>query len=112
MIDSPEGAERIELILAFNRFADKADALIRGGSTHQTVTLSGGSFGLWAAVTCCIVMLAAMAVAVPVGVGAYLAMQGDLKEVREELKTAQAFISAVYVAAPQLKPKDDEKKEE
>jgi hypothetical protein len=62
MSETPEGADRVELILAFNRFADKADALLKGG-TNQTVTLSGGSFGFQVAVTCCAVMLTALLVA-------------------------------------------------
>lgn len=61
MTDQPEGAERIELIRALNRFTDKADALLKGG-THQTVTLSGGSFGIWLAAMCCVVMLTALLV--------------------------------------------------
>lgn len=60
---TPRGSDpdQVQLIHALNRFIDKADALLKGG-THQTVTLSGGSFGIWVAGTCCLVMLAALLV--------------------------------------------------
>lgn len=90
--DAVGAAERTALILALNRFTDKADALLKGG-THQTVTLSGGSFGMWAAVTCCLVMLACLVVAVPVGVGAYLNQQADIRQLQSTDNAIRAYIN-------------------
>jgi len=102
-MSQPEGAERLELILALNRFMDKADALLKGG-THQTVTLSGGSFGIWVAATCCFVMLAALAVAVPIGVGAYLATQAEIKQLQNTDNAIRAYINTGKMPpAPQKK---------
>lgn len=97
MTDQPEGAERIQLILALNRFTDKADALLKGG-THQTVTLSGGSFGIWlaafAAVVCflmfCVVLI--------------LFVNHDRK-----IDDLGDYVNAIYMMAPHLKPKEEGK---
>lgn len=97
MSDTPEGAERVELILAFNRFADKADALLKGG-TNQTVTLSGGSFGIWVsafAAAVCFLMFCVVLI---------LFVNHDRK-----IDSLNDYISAIYMAAPHLKP--EEKKE-
>lgn len=103
MSETPEGADRIELILAFNRFADKADALLKGG-THQTVTLSGGSFGIWVSVTCCLVMMATLAVGVPVAVGAYLDQQAEIRQLENTDNAIRAYINT-----GKMPPKPQEK---
>jgi hypothetical protein len=92
MSETPEGTERLELILAFNRFADKADALLRGG-THQTVTLSGGSFGITVAVICCVVMVVALAITVPIAVGAYLDTRADIRQLENTDNAIRAYIN-------------------
>lgn len=92
MSQQPEGAERVELILAFNRFADKADALLKGG-THQTVTLSGGSFGIWvaafAAVVCFLMFFVVLV----------LFVNHDRK-----IDDLNHYLQAIYIQAPYLKP--------
>lgn len=92
MSNSPEGAERLELILALNRFTDKADALIKGG-THQTVTLSGGSFGIGVCVVACLVMVICMAIVVPIGVGAYLDTRADIRQLENTDNAIRAYIN-------------------
>ncbi len=49
------------LARALERFSDKADKLIsRNSSGNATITVNAGGVGLWIAVTCCVVMLAAL----------------------------------------------------
>lgn len=68
---------------------------VKGGSS--TVTINAGGAGVWIAVTCCMVMAAALAIAVPVAVGAYLASQQQLQELREKDEILQAYISNLNV---------------
>lgn len=91
-VGAADRSERMELIIAFNRFADKADALLKGG-TNQTVTLSGGSFGFQVAVTCCVVMLVALAVTVPIAVGAYLDTRADIRQLENTDNAIRAYIN-------------------
>lgn len=91
MIDPSEGAERAELIRALNRFTDRADAVLKG-STHQTVTLSGGSLGMWLGtffssvtfIMFCVVLM--------------LFVNHDRK-----IDDLGDYLAAIYMAAPQLK---------
>lgn len=92
MIDPSVGADQRDLIQALDRFSAKTDALLRGG-TNQTITLSGGGFGLWVAITCCLVMLAVMAIAVPIGVGAYLSTQAEIKQLQNTDNAIRAYIN-------------------
>lgn len=99
MSETPEGAgaTTIELIVAMNRFSDRVDALSRAG-TSQTVTLSGGSFGIWiagfAAVVCflmfCVVLI--------------LFVNHDRK-----IDDLGDYLNAIYVQAPHLKPEEKPK---
>jgi hypothetical protein len=92
MADAEGAAERLELILALNKFSDRIDSLSKH-TTHQTVSLSGGSMGLWIAVTACLVMLATLAVAIPIGVGAYLATQSDIRQLQNTDNAIRAYIN-------------------
>lgn len=94
MSERPEGADAasIELIVAMNRFIDRVDALNKSG-TNQTVTLSGGSFGLYVAVICCVVMLVALAVSVPIAVGAYTDLRADIRQLENTDNAIRAYIN-------------------
>lgn len=63
----------------------------KGG--NSTVTINAGGAGVWIAVTCCLVMVASLAIAVPVAVGAYLSSKQELQELREKDEILQAYIS-------------------
>jgi hypothetical protein len=73
---------------------------------NNNFNINAGGVGLWVAVTACLVMLAAFAVAVPVATGAYLATQDEMradraaaeanfKELRDKDETLQAYISVI-----------------
>lgn len=95
MIENTEGAEeRIELIMALNRFSERADTLLKGG-THQTVTLSGGSFGIWLAAfaaAVCFLMFCVVLI---------LFVNHDRK-----IDDLGDYVNAIYQVAPHLKPEE------
>lgn len=91
MSETPEGAS-VELIVAINRFSDRVDTLSRQG-TNQTVTLSGGSFGVWIsafAAAICFLMFCVILV---------LFIGHDRK-----IERMQDHLNAIYMMAPQLQP--------
>lgn len=98
MNDSPDGAgaSTIELIVAMNRFSDRVDALSKAG-TNQTVTLSGGSLGIWVAAFAAAVCFLMFFVVL------MLFINHDRK-----IDSLNDYIAAIYAQAPHLKP---EKKE-
>jgi len=61
---------------------------------HSIITISAGGVGIWLAVTACAVMLACnLFLAV-----LYIDQQSQIRQLNE-------FLSAIYMIAPQLKPK-------
>jgi heme exporter protein D len=88
-----------------------AELLGGRNSNQSTITINAGGIGVWVATTACLIMLGIVIVGSLWTSREFTKNDQDLKEVREELKTAQAYISAIYVAAPQLKPKDEKKEE-
>lgn len=106
--------ERREFAKALHRFTSKADALLdgdlRNNSGNQSVnriTFEAGGAGVWIATTACLVMLAAMLVG-----GFWLSREfarvdKELNERKEEGQRMQSYLSAIYIQAPQLQPKDE-----
>lgn len=75
------------------------EMLIPGrNSSNATITVNAGGFGVWVAVTCCIVMLSCN-IFLAVIVMDHSRQISDLKD----------YLSAIYMQAPYLKP--SEKKE-
>lgn len=91
----PEGADRIELVVAMNRVIDKLDTITRP-VTHQNVTLSGGSFGVWvaafAAAVCFLMFFVVLA----------LFVNHDRK-----IDDLNSYVQAIYQQAPHLKPEEE-----
>lgn len=103
MKDPPEGvgAPTIELIVAMNRFSDRVDALNKAG-THQNVTLSGGSLGVWVSAFCAAVTFLMFCVIL------VLFVNHDRK-----IDDLGDYLQAIYTQAPHLNPANqDERKEE
>ena len=86
-----EAAERLEL-------ASRNLATPPANSNQSTVTLNAGGIGVWIACTCCAVMLACNLFLVAL----YVDQQSQLRNLHE-------YISAIYQAAPYLKPKESGK---
>lgn len=96
----PEGADRLELILAINRFSEKADALLRtqANNATSTVTLSAGSFGVWVSAFCAGITFLMFCVIL------VLFVNHDRK-----IDDLGDYLNAIYMMAPQLKPEKEGK---
>lgn len=75
----------------------KVDRLahMRDNTSNSTVTISAGGVGVWAAVTACLVMLA---------INTVLALM--FLDLSRKYDRMQDHLSAVYMMAPHLKPKE------
>lgn len=69
------------------------------------IEVNAGSIGVWIAATACIVMAAMLAIAVPVGVGAYLALKADVRELDDSDDAIRAYINTGI-----LKPKPEKER--
>lgn len=97
-MENAEGAERLELILAINRFTEKADALLKTSNTaSNTVTLSAGSFGVWLSAFCAGITFLMFCVIL------VLFINHDRK-----IDDLGDYLSAIYAQAPHLKPPEKE----
>lgn len=79
-------------------------------SNVNTVKINAGGVGVWVSSTCCMVMLAVILVG-----GFWISREftrtdKELNERKEELQRIQSYVSAIYVQAPQLRPKDEKDK--
>lgn len=76
-----------------------ADRLIRElllphrNESSSTITFNAGGAGVWIAITCCLVMAAVLAIAVPVGVGAYLDTQAQIRQLENTDNAIRAYIN-------------------
>jgi hypothetical protein len=82
------------LARAVDRLQQSSDRLYGLGS-NANITVNSGGVGLWLAVTCCVVMLA---LSIGMGAGVVILFQ--------KYDRMQDHLSAIYMMAPQLKPKD------
>lgn len=62
-------------------------------TSTATITVSAGGVGLWIAVTCCVVMLAAN-----------LFLAAIVMDHSRKIDDLGDYLSAIYMQAPQLKP--------
>lgn len=79
----------------------------RGVRNTTTVRIEGGGVGVWVAVTCCLVMLAAMMVGSLWMTREFARIDKELNERKEEGQRMQSYLSAIYVNAPHLKPTEE-----
>lgn len=107
-----ESLQELDRAVAEVRDFMRNRAGIRGGNNQMTMHVNAGGVGVWIAVTCCIVMLSCLTV------GGILAnawlnsefanIHSDLKDRRDENESMKAYLAAIYMQAPQLKPKEKE----
>lgn len=70
-------------------------------SSTSTIHVNAGGAGLWIAVTCCIVTTI-IAIGMGIGWAVTAYKQGT------QIDRMQDYLNAIYVQAPQLKPKESE----
>lgn len=73
-----------------------------GNSSNATIHVNAGGIGMWVAVTCCAVMFV---------LGVSMAVLGGMAytSTQQRLDRMQDYLNAIYMQAPQLKPKETNK---
>ena len=74
----------------------------RGAQSVSGIHFDTGSAGVWIAVTCCAIMLVALAIIVPVAVGAYLDQREEIRRLEDSDNAIRAYITTGI-----LKPKPE-----
>lgn len=82
------------------------------GTAH--VTINAGGMGIWICVTCCIAMLVGLMIGCFWISSQASAQRERMDKMERDVRDLNDYLSAIYVAAPQLKPKgqEDRKKSE
>lgn len=70
---------------ALERVRRDLDHLLPRGNNSANITINAGGVGVWIATTACLVMLAVAGVSIPIGVGAYLALQNRMEASSKKL---------------------------
>lgn len=92
----PEDVRRFsEAITRVERLGQEMGANSDSQINQTTVTVQAGGIGVWAAVTCCAVMLA-------VNLCLLLVLSGHDRKIER----LEDYLQAIYTQAPHLKPKD------
>ena len=95
--------DHVALVDALNRFSEKVDRFNSAGNhASARVDNGAGALGIWVCATACLVMLTA---------AGFLAMivvdqNGTLRDQGRRIDDLDAYLSAIYMQAPHLKPKD------
>lgn len=67
----------------------------RSAQSVSSINVNAGGIGVWIATTACCVMLAVAAIAIPVGVGAYLSLQARMDKLAEKDEIHDAWIQTI-----------------
>lgn len=86
------------------------DILLPKNANNAVITVNAGGVGVWVATTSCIAMLGIVIVGALWASREFSRVDQQLIELREENKTMQTYLSAIYQIAPSLKPKEEKKK--
>jgi hypothetical protein len=99
-MDHLTGEEVERLARAVDKLGEVSKKLQSGsGSSEAHINVHAGGIGVYIASVCCAVMLAISIAASILGSMAYFSMQ-------QRMDRMQDYLNAIYVIAPQLKPKD------
>lgn len=106
---SEESLSELDMAVAEVRQFVKSRGGIRGGNNHMTLTVNAGGVGVWICVTCFIAVLACSLVGSFWMSSELSSIHHDLKDRKDENDSMKSYLAAIYVQAPQLKPKEKEK---
>ena len=108
-----EKGDADRIIEAFQGLRDSLEALHSlDRSQRQEIHINAGGIGVWVATTCCLIMLACFVLG-SVWVSRELNHFDSENQARKsENEKAQSYISAIYVLAPSLRPKESTNKKE
>lgn len=73
---------------------------------NATITVNAGGVGVWVAVTCCLVMLALLLLGSLWASREMNRFDQEMQARKDENSKMTAYLQAIYVQAPQLKPKE------
>jgi hypothetical protein len=82
--------------------------VLRGGNNTTTVQINAGGIGVW---ICCTVLIAVCAVSVSSSADRAkdVARQDqEIRDLRDDVQALNDYLSAIYMQAPHLKPKEPE----
>lgn len=97
MLDPDDVRRLSEAITRVDRLSQEMGT---NGDSHvnqSTVTIQAGGIGVWAAVTCCAVMLAVN-----------LCLLSMLADHSRQIDRLNEYLSAIYMQAPHLKPEREQ----
>jgi nitrogen fixation-related uncharacterized protein len=77
-------------------------------TSASTMTINAGGVGVWLAVTACAVSVAVTMVAVVFGALVVSMQSGQISDQKQQIARAQDHLTAIYMMAPHLKPKDQD----
>lgn len=77
------------------------------GVGTATISVNAGGVGVWVASTACAVMLGITVLGGLWASREFARMDQQMVEAREEIRTTQNYLNAIYAQAPQLKPKEE-----
>lgn len=106
-----QGSKEERLAQALQQVADKFDRFAefsnQGNTNSQNIKIHAGGVGIWIATTCCLIMLAVIFVG-----GLWLSREFTAKDKTDAQQAQQisdlnAYLQAIYVNAPDLKPKKE-----
>jgi hypothetical protein len=81
------------------------------GNATINASVNAGGVGIWIAVTCCCVMLSCIVIGSLWATREMARFDQEMQARKDENSKMSAYLSAIYVQAPQLKPKSTKDKE-
>lgn len=99
---------------AIERFEEVIDSVSDRRSKNignATITVNAGGVGVWVAVTCCLVMLALLLLGSLWASRELMRSDQEMQARKDENSKMTAYLQAIYVQAPQLKPKESTHKD-
>lgn len=97
-------------LLDLNRILTQLKDKTNSTSTTSTVSVNAGGMGVWLATTACLIMLGVVIVGALWASREFQRTDAQIAELRGQLGTTQSYLNAIYVQAPQLRPKDETRK--
>ena len=104
---SEESLQELDIAVAEVRDFMRNRGGIRGGNNRMSFHINAGGVGVWICVTCFVSVLACCLVGSFWMSSELSSIHQDLKDRKDENDAMKSYLSAIYMLAPQLKPKED-----
>jgi hypothetical protein len=91
---------------------DREDSLLlralRGGNNTTTVNVNAGGVGVWLCLTALLVVCVVSVVTASERAKDVARQDKEISDLRDDVQTLNDYLSAIYMQAPHLKPKEPE----